>query len=229
MTRVSCLATLAALALALAGCGSSGEAASNSGASAKTGTGGAKGRLTAPEYRLALKAAKNQNRLDRLHDPHLQAVRLGGVCGIFEKGPTELLQATRATCLSATAFLKALLAFADDARRCRSEYVERNVACLDEDMKAIAHTGRVAVANARTTNRAAARRELHGLCRKYFATSRKDIRTLARVTKLAAAFNRAVENVDPAGMKRSASRLGALLQRQKDSHADALKQARACR
>jgi hypothetical protein len=227
MTRVSCLATLAALAIALAGCGSSGEAASNSGAFAKTG--GAKGRLTAPEYRLALRAARNQNRLDRLHDPHLQAVRLGRVCGIFEKGPTELLQATRATCLSATAFLKALLAFADDARRCRSEYVERNVACLDEDMKAIAHTGRVAVANARTTNRAAARRELHGLCRKYFATSRKDIRTLVRVTKLAAAFNRAVENIDPAGMKRSASRLGALLQRQKDSYADALKQVRTCR
>ena len=96
-------------------------------------------------------------------------------------------------------------------------------------MKAIAHTGRVAVANARTTNRAADKRALHGLCRKYFATSRKDIRTLVRVTKLAAAFNRAVENIDPAGMKRSASRLGALLRHQKDSHADSLKQVRTCR
>lgn len=229
MARIPCLALFAALALAFAGCGSSGEAASSSDASARAGIEGAKGRLTAPEYRLALRAARKQDRLDKLHDPHLQAAGLGRICKIFESGPTELLQAARTECLSATAFLKALLAFADDARRCRFDYVEVNVACLDEDMKEIVGTGRAAIADIRATNRAVAKRVLHGRCRKYFATSRKDLRVVSRVTKLANAFNRAVENVNPAGMRRSASRLGALLQRQKDSRENALEQVRTCR
>jgi hypothetical protein len=190
LAPLSTAALISLVALA-SGCGSGSSAFSTTEtATAPTAAAGAtsttatvapapKGRLTAGEYSVFLRATKLGQRNRHVKDPQRVVAVVQDACKILDHGPaTRLVLEERTACPRELRWVQSVLAFETGAAGCRAAAAAGDISCYAELYSRVARTTRTLIVSARAVNALMHARGLKGACAQAIGVaSQKDLAT----------------------------------------------------
>jgi hypothetical protein len=180
----------------------------------------------------------NLKRSSQIHSVKKSLAEFRRACKVLAAPSTPLLKASYDDCLSTVVFLEQLVSVPRTLRSCGAPVTEAsltvsaepNPACFRRLLGAIRERTQASIKTSTAVNKALAKRQIHGRCRRLIGTSQRDLRSLSEVAVATDDLDRATDSPNRRRINKAVKRFESALEKLfTGPNEDPLKLVRACR